>query len=32
MYDYVNQKYGKKAKLCYMNAKILIVYIKTHDI
>ena len=31
-YDYVKTKYGKKAKLCYMDTKSFIVYIKTDDI
>ena len=26
-YDYVKQKYGKKAKLCYMDTRSFIVYI-----
>ena len=28
-YDYVKPKYGKKAKLCYMDTDSCIVYIKT---
>ena len=31
-YDYVKQKYGEKAKLCYMHTDSFIVYIKTDDI
>ena len=31
-YDYVKQKYDKKAKLCYMDTNSFIVYIKTDDI
>ena len=31
-YDYVKPKYGKKAKLCYMDTNIFIVYIKTDNI
>ena len=31
-YDYVKSKYGKKAKLCYMDTDLFIVYIKTDDI
>ena len=31
-YDYVKPKYGEKAKLCYMNTEIFIVYIKIEDI
>ena len=31
-YNYVKLKYGKKAKLCYMNKEKLIVYIKIDDI
>ena len=31
-YDYVKPKYGKKAKLCYMDTDSFIVYIKTDDI
>ena len=31
-YDYVNLKYGKKAKVCYMDTDSFIVYIKTDDI
>ena len=31
-YDYVKQKYDKKAKLCYMDTDSFIVYIKTDDI
>ena len=31
-YDYVKPKYGKKAKLCYMDIDSFIVYIKTDDI
>ena len=30
-YDYVKPKYGKKAKLCYMDTDSFIVYIKTDD-
>ena len=30
--DYVKPKYGKKAKLCYMDTDSFIVYIKTDDI
>ena len=29
---YVKPKYGEKAKLCYMDTHIFIVYIKTDDI
>ena len=29
--DYVKPKYGKKAKLCYMDTDSFIVYIKTDD-
>ena len=32
LYDYIKPKYGKKAKLCYMDADNLIVYIKTEGI
>ena len=31
-YDYVKPKYGKKAKLCYINTDSFIVYIKTDSI
>ena len=31
-YDYVKPKDGEKAKLCYMDTEIFIVYIKTEDI
>ena len=31
-YDYVKPKYGKKAKLCYMDTDSFIVYIKTDNI
>ena len=31
-YDYVKPKYGKKAKLCYMDTSSFMVYIKTEDI
>ena len=31
-YDYVNPKYGEKAKLCYMDTDSFIVHIKTGDI
>ena len=31
-YDYVQQKYGESAKLCYMNTGSFIAYIKTEDI
>ena len=31
-YDYVKPKYGKKAKLCYIDTDSFIVYIKTDDI
>ena len=31
-YDYVKPKYGKKAKLCYMDTDSFIVQIKTADI
>ena len=31
-YDYVKPKYGKKAKLCYMDKDSSIVYIKAGDI
>ena len=31
-YDYVKPKYGEKAKLCYMDTYIFIVYIKADDI
>ena len=30
-YDYVQQKYGKKPKLCCMDTDSLIVYIKSDD-
>ena len=31
-YDYVKPKYGEKAKMCYMDTNIFIVYINTDDI
>ena len=31
-YDYVKPKYGKKAKLCYMDTDSFIVHVKTDDI
>ena len=31
-YDYVKQKYGEKAKLCYMDTNSFIVYIKSDGI
>ena len=31
-YDYVKPKYGEKAKLCYIDTYILIVYVKAGDI
>ena len=31
-YDYLEPKYGEKAKLCYMNIYSFIVYIKTDDL
>ena len=31
-YGYVKPKYGKKAKLCYMDTDIFNVYIKPNDI
>ena len=31
-YDYVQPKYGEKAKLCYMDTDSFIIYIKTEDI
>ena len=31
-YDFVKSKWGKKAKLCYMDTNSLIAYIKTDDI
>ena len=31
-YDYIKPKYGKKAKVCYMDTDSLVVYIKTIDI
>ena len=31
-YDYVKPKYGKKAKLCYLNTDSFTVYIKMDDI
>ena len=30
-YDYVKPKYGKNAKICYMNTDSFIVYVKTED-
>ena len=30
--DYIKPKYGKKAKLCYMDTEHFIVFIKTDDI
>ena len=30
-YDYVKPKYGKKAKICYMDTDSFIIYIKTED-
>ena len=32
MYDYVKQKYGEKAKLCYLDRDIFIFYIKIKSI
>ena len=31
-YDYVKSKYGKKAKMCYMDTDSFTVYIKADDI
>ena len=31
-YDYVKSKYGRKAKMCYMNTDSFTVYIKTDDV
>ena len=31
-YDYVKQKYGRNAKLCYMDTDSFIVHIETDDI
>ena len=31
-FDYVKPKYGKKAKLCYMDTESFIAYIKTDEI
>ena len=31
-YDYIKPKYGKYAKLCYMDTDNFIVYVKTEDI
>ena len=31
-YDYVKSKYGKKAKLCYLDTDNFIIYIKKHGI
>ena len=31
-YDYLKPKYGKNAKLCYMNKDSFIVHVKTDDI
>ena len=31
-YDYMDSKYGERAKLCYMDTDSFIVYIKTEDI
>ena len=31
-YNFMKPKYGKKAKLCYMNTESFMVYIKTEDI
>ena len=31
-YDYVKSKYGKKAKLCYVDADSFLVQIKTNDV
>ena len=30
-YDYISQKYGDKAKLCYTDTDSFIIYIKTED-
>ena len=30
-YDYINRKYGDRAKLCYTNTDSFIIYIKTED-
>ena len=32
LYDYVKQKYGENAKLCYMDTGSFPVYVKTDDI
>ena len=32
LYDYLNSKYGEKAKLCYMDTISFIAYVKTDDI
>ena len=32
LYDYVKPKYGKKAKLCYMDTDGFMLHIKTDDI
>ena len=31
-YDYIKQKYQNNAKLCYMDTRSFIIYIKTEDI
>ena len=31
MYDYLKAKYGKKAKLCYIDTDSFIIHIKTKD-
>ena len=31
-YDYIKQKYGEKAKLCYMGTDSFIIHVKTDDI
>ena len=31
-YDYVKQKYGENAKICYMDTDSFIVHVKTADI
>ena len=31
-YNYVNPKYGQKARLCYMNKDSFIVHLKTDDV